>query len=182
MTSTAELAARRDVYALASRLLAREVDAPLHRRLVDAGLAEPQDTVEDLAVEYCRLFVGPGPVCLPYASAQRGALLRGRPEQRFLDFLARHDLDVVLDQETNLLARDHLAVELAVLAHLYSRALDAPEVWDLLRTLLAEHLLPWGLELAEVLAGTARHDPYRTLGALLAQLLRAEPTLTVAPA
>jgi len=175
-----ELAARRDLYRLASRLLAREIDAPLYDRLLAVGMLDGDASVDELAAEFCRLFVGPRPVCLPYASARGStATLRAGPERRFVEFLAAHGLETVVDADLTLLGQDHLAVELAVLAHLYDRAAAAPgsAAAELAQVQVTEHLLPWAAEFAEELAAEARLAPYTTVAHPLAALLREEPAL-----
>jgi TorA maturation chaperone TorD len=179
-----ELAARRDLYRLASRLLASEIDAPLHERLRGVGmLDDPPATVDDLAAEFCRLFVGPRPVCMPYASARGPApALRAEPEQRFIRFLSGCGLAATAPG-ARLLGQDHLAVELAVLAHLYDRVVSAPASEDAAvvrghaRTLATEHLLPWAAEAADELAAAARLAPYTTVAGPLAALLRRPPAV-----
>src|SRR5262249_59853653 len=113
-------------------LFAAEVDVALYRALHahdPLGLLETElrgmeeaHAIESLAVEFCRLFIGPQPLCVPYASAQRGeALLGGRARARLEDFL--HRVGFLFDTVAMRLASpDHLAVELAVLAHLYTLA------------------------------------------------------------
>src|SRR5947209_12857677 len=93
MIAPLEIAARRDLYALTARLFAAEVDVALYRALaaqdalglLDAELSAMGEAraLEALAVEFCRLFLGPQPPCVPYASAHRGeALLGGRARTR----------------------------------------------------------------------------------------------------
>src|SRR5262249_15771721 len=129
MTAPLATTARRDLYALTARLFAAEVDVALYRALtsqdtlglIDAELSAMGEewALEALAVEFCRLFIGPQPTCIPYASAHRGeALLGGRARTRLEAFLRRvgFPFDVVA---MRVASPDHLAVELAVLAYLY---------------------------------------------------------------
>lgn len=176
-------ATRRDLALLASRLLAVEVDGPLLARLrqapelLDPAVAALDDAsaLEELAVEYCRLFIGPQPICPPYASAHLGGRrLGGRPEREFRAFLDAQALDPHGPADLQLLGVDHLAVQLAVLAHLHDR-LDATagcestqEALDELRT---RHLDPWAADLADVLTARARVRPYALLGPILRELL-----------
>src|SRR5438128_611768 len=149
MTAPLEAAARRDLYALTARLFAAEVDVALYRALVaqdtlgliDAKLSTlgEERALEALAVEFCQLFVGPQPRCVPYASAHRGeALLGGRARTRLEAFLRR--VGFASDEVAMRIASpDHLAVELAVLAHLYTLTDTA----DTVREFLYDHVLPW---------------------------------------
>lgn len=188
-----ERAGRRDLYRLGSRLLAHEVDAALLARLwaadaltdaplLDPGLSECHEHVvlEELAVEYCRLFVGPEPVCPPYASAHTGGRhLRGRAEQDLVTFLAAYGLEPVCRTEVSLLGLDHLSVHLAVLAHLHDRLTREPgnePVRMALRHLVQLHTVPWAADLLALLAREARLAPYPTIGMALGQLLAQEVT------
>jgi TorA maturation chaperone TorD len=80
----------------------------------------------ELAVEFCRLFVGPQPLCPPYASAHQGEVKLGRRSARDIDaFMATYQLRPVIEQQDAVLDHDHLSVELALLAHLYRVASGA---------------------------------------------------------
>lgn len=193
-----DLAGRRDLYALSSRLLAAEIDAPLYRQLcspaVEAplaahglGLVEPElralgeaQALEELAVEYCRLFIGPLPVCVPFESSQReDALLGGRPRRKLEDFMTRHGFE--LEPQAAVASVDHVAVELGMLAHLYGTAAD-PEADAATREgalgavheLLSDHLLPWGERFFSLLSDQSRWAVYRAVGALTSKLLADE--------
>jgi TorA maturation chaperone TorD len=188
----------RDIYALCARLFATEVDAPLYevltreptRSLLSSlglmpeemrGGSTPAEALEVLAVEYCRLFVGPQPACPPFASACRGeVLLGGRARTRLEEFLARNGL-----QPTEYLVRiaspDHAAVELAVLAQLHERAHagaeeggEAAETDRALREFLTGHVLPWMPEWLHGVEVQARHPVYRCAAQLGLALLEEE--------
>ena len=120
---------------LLSRLWIREVDEELVRQLnaeplqeafTGAGGVVPNaDGVEDLAVEYCRLFVGPRDHLPPHQSVwQRGDFQSDAAVSvaRFADAcgLAHDDFDSAMT--------DHLGAELAVLARmLHCRAFCAQD-------------------------------------------------------
>ncbi|TKK91378.1 hypothetical protein FDA94_00805 [Herbidospora galbida] len=136
-----------DVILLMSRLVSTEIDAPLREAL---GCPEP---LEDLSAEFCRLFVGPRPVCPPYASVQRGEpMIGGRAERRLKEFAARHGLDVVVPPGFAVLALDHLGVELALLHHLGPGPV-AEELLD-------DHVRPWALGYLRSLEEASRLEPY----------------------
>jgi TorA maturation chaperone TorD len=179
MTAPLEMTARRDLYALTARLFAAEVDVALYRALVaqDAlGLIDAElvalgeaRALEALAVEFCRLFVGPQPLCVPYASAYRGeALLGGRARTRLEAFLRRvgFPFDAVA---MRMASPDHLAVELAVLAHLYGGTDTAA-----IRECLGEYVLPWAPAYCEQVAAASALGLYRTTARLVAALLAEE--------
>lgn len=160
------------VYRLASRLLASEVDAPLFGRLREGGLLDgalaalpEREALDTLAAEFCRLVIGPDPVCLPYASVQRGeALLGSRTEQEITSFVRRHGLDVTLAPDVAVLSNDHLSVQLALLAHLDGTDAGAE--------LVEQHMRPWAVTALATLADAAEWEPYRSVFATTAELLR----------
>lgn len=174
--------ASRDICLLASRLLAAEIDPPLYRTLVTAGpplVDEPllalgeERAVEELAVEFCRLFVGPEPACSPYESVQRGeATLGGRAERRITDFMARHGVEPVLPPDFPVLTHDHLAVELALLHRLWEADATASQT-AAAQELLETHLLPWVPVYLRELGSTARLAPYRAVARLTESALSA---------
>jgi TorA maturation chaperone TorD len=180
MTAPLEAAARRDLYALTARLFAAEVDVALYRALaaqdalglIDAELSAMGEgrALEALAVEFCRLFVGPQPLCIPYASAHRGeALLGGRARTRLEAFL--HRVGFAFDEVAMRVASpDHLAVALAVLAHLYA----LPDTTTVVHEFLCDHVLPWAPAYCEQVAAAAALGFYRTTARLVAALLAEE--------
>ena len=179
MSAPLATTARRDLYALTARLFAAEVDVPLYRALaaqhnlglIDAELSAMGEAqaLEALAVEFCRLFIGPQPLCVPYASAYRGeALLGGRARTRLEAFL--HRVDFAFEAAAMRIASpDHLAVELAVLAHLYTRA-DTAAIHEFLGDLV----LPWIPAYCEQVATVATLGFYRTTARLVVALLAEE--------
>ena len=150
-----DAADRRDLYALAARLFAAEIDAPIYRQLASirvelmgrpAGLSfvEPdldelgaEEAVEVLAVEYCRLFVGPRALCPP---------------------------------------RD-AAANLSSLAHLYDDLAsgarpDAPLA--AIRELLRDRVLPWMPRFLDDVERHAERVLYRSIARLTRALLEEE--------
>ncbi len=200
------VAARRDLYALAARLFATEVDAELYRQLTSesveqlcqsAGLVfvEPElcelgaeRAIEELAVEYCRLFIGPRPLCPPFASTTLGeALLGGRSRRRIEEIMDVHG--VVVAEEAKLASSDHVAVELSVLAHLYDElaaASEAPagdtapsgELVAAVRTFLVGHVLTWMPQFLDEVERHAGRALYRSIAQLTQSLLQEERELS----
>jgi TorA maturation chaperone TorD len=133
---------RRDLYSFAAHLFAAEVTSSLYRRLTSGAFEPTADArtlvfvepelraldedraVEELAIDYCRLFVGPRAMCPPYASVYRGeALLGGRAEARLDAFMREHGLGVS-GQAARIASEDHAAIQLAVLSSLYERVVE----------------------------------------------------------
>jgi TorA maturation chaperone TorD len=198
-------AARRDLYALGARLFATEVDAELYRHLASEGveqlcgsaelvLVEPglrqlgvEQALEELAVEYCRLFIGPGPRCPPFASTTLGeALLGGRSRSRLEAFLDLHG--VTLAEGDQLASPDHVAVELSVLAHLYDELAAAGPTPDgdaalggepaaAAREFLRDHVLTWMPQFLDQVERHAGRALYRSIAQLMQSLLQEEREL-----
>ncbi|MGQ0842333.1 TorD/DmsD family molecular chaperone [Actinokineospora sp.] len=182
---------------LCSRILAAEIDAVLYRRLLDstdadsppllgadiAGLDE-QAGITELAVEFCRLFVGPRPECPPYPSAYgAGRLLRGDSERRFTEFLSARDLRVEILSPFKFLSDDHIAVQLAAVVTLTQIVGDerlpsttrAPAA-SAVSILCQRHLHPTLPDFTAALTKSARLAPYTTVGAVLLPALNAVVT------
>ncbi|MDP9476358.1 MAG: molecular chaperone TorD family protein [Actinomycetota bacterium] len=189
-----EWRARSHLYLLAARLFMAEVDIDLYGVLTRPPMEEllgltcstgarrpaPEEAVEEMAVEFCRLFIGPRPLCPPYASIQRGEALIGGRSARLLDqFMEAHNLRVEAPSHLPMLAVDHLGVELALLALLYESAAAGTAVGGhddpitSVRALLEDHLLPWAPEYLAGMGGWAR-TPYDGLGRFTAALLQDE--------
>lgn len=190
--SLSETRARLDLLALFSRLLAAEIDSVLYRRLVtlmddqSPALMSPQlahgdeqASITELSVEFCRLFVGPGPECPPYPSSYGvGRLLRGGPERQFGEFLAAHDLRVDVTGPFKFLSEHHFAVQLAAIVALGQVALDETQAVAIrgqaassVSELSVRHLLPALPDFADALVNSARFPPYTTVGAILVPTL-----------
>jgi TorA maturation chaperone TorD len=166
--------ARRDLYLLVARLFCEEVDALLYRRLlatqsdalpwIEPEIAELPDqfAVEALETEYCRLFVGPQPVCPPFASVVRGEpLLGGHARTAIDEFLAARGLAV--DARVRIASPDHVAVTFAVLAEL-----SDPEA---VQSYLRGFVLPWVLNWLSMLERKAERILFRTLARLARDLI-----------
>jgi TorA maturation chaperone TorD len=188
-------AAARDLYALCARLFASEVDASLYQSLAQGPLLSlmglepgalgeedsPAKALDALAVEYCRLFIGPQPMCPPFASACRGeALLGGRARTRLEEFLVRNDL-VLTEELMRIASPDHVAVELAILAMLHDRASAAEESSEAmaqasraLAEFLGGHVLPWVPDWLQGVEEHAAHPLYRGAAQLGLALLDEE--------
>lgn len=181
-------AARAQLLALCARLLAEEVDAPLLRALADPRMREamaPLDVafiagellaqgearaLEELAAEYCHLFVLPGAPCTPYQSAFTGAAMLGaRHADRVEEVAALHGLAIT--RPARVATSDHIAVQLALLAAALGRGRAGElAVADVLEQLL----LPWAPAYFEALAGAARLPTWRAVARLAPALLHAE--------
>jgi len=147
-----------------------EVDAgALLACLIEGEGRDPAATVEALAEDYARLFIGPGPGLAPpyeslYTSAERryygdafsevAALLRAEGIQVAAEFAA---------------PADHIAVELAIMRHLAQKpaAPGQPHPWHVQREFLDGHLLRWAPRWVADVAREAATGFYRGAASLL---------------
>jgi len=191
---------------LAARTFAAEVDAPFHQALIglcqaprlralglvpldDELLQLPTNRVlDELAVEYCRLFIGPNPICPPYASARRRGALGTATIQTLHTFLHDHAMQPRLPADAPIAAADHIAVALSLLEELYTTASGAPHPSlepDRARTALGqlhEFLTGWALEFLHEVHVLSRRGPYAPVARLTLMVLhdphlRPQPTL-----
>ena len=168
--------ARANIYALLSEIYRKEItheflqklrDKKLNAALKDLGIVfsdlfenDEKQLIEDLAVEYCRLFIGPGPHIPPFESAHHGTfskdgglsgLLWGNETIKVKKFYEKLNLKVLEDAEINI--PDHIAVELEVMQHLCGKELECRNDGDpsselkkylgLEREFISEHLIQW---------------------------------------
>lgn len=158
-------------------LAASQEDPPL----IDArtrSLAD-QDVLHELAVEYCRLFIGPLPACSPYASTQQGEVrLGGQARQLITAFLAERGIAVPLRQQLPVRAEDHIAVSFAVLDHLFTVAaghgtasLTPQEAAHAASELRNTHLMRWAPDFLGLVRLESRLPPYGCVAGLAGQVL-----------
>lgn len=201
ITDTPGVLAAANVWRLASRTYATEIDKPFYRALQrlanapgllgsdlapldpDTPVAEEQ-LLATFAVEYCRLFIGPDPVCPPYASLRLGGAHLGGHALQFVDsFLDRYNLRVDLPEGAPILTNDHISVAFSLLDRLYTTAaghaatpLPPHEAATAAQRLLDEYLLNWAPQFLADVEANARQTPYRNIARLTAMVLRADPT------
>jgi TorA maturation chaperone TorD len=171
---------------LGARTFGLEVDLPFYRALLDLadtpifasrGLAPltaherampPGDLLNDLASEYCRLFIGPRAVCPPYASAQSDAAALGGHRVRHLQMLLkRYGLRPVPPAEAPVAADDNIAVGLALLAYLLAISagdrrgpMSGIEAAAATRELRSNYLLGWAPTFLRRVQAQAQAGPY----------------------
>lgn len=151
--------------------------------LLAEALAEPPG-LDDLAMDYQLLFVGPGhPRAVPYESVYRSKEHLLFEEQTFEVRNAYREFGLeapALNREPD----DHIALELSFLAHVCTRALDAMEAGDDLaldrclaaeQAFLADHLLQFGPQCLQWMAERAETGFYRGIAALGSGVLAQAP-------
>ncbi len=133
---------RADLYGFLGELFRREIDGDRYAALTQAPLADAlnglgidlsaafgdqpvPEIVESLAIEYTRLFVGPGKHVAPFGSVHLGqetGSLWGEEAVEVGRFLSQHGLAPADDLR---LPPDHVCVELEVMRTLATREADA---------------------------------------------------------
>ncbi|REK22859.1 MAG: hypothetical protein DWQ42_16235 [Planctomycetota bacterium] len=181
-------AARSGMYRLLARLWLQEVDAallaelcrqPLGEAFVAAGgvLPAASDEVttvlEPLAVDYCRLFIGPSDHLPPYQSVWQTGQFQGAtiPSlEAFIDVIG-YDVDR-LPSGTML---DHLGVQLDMLGHVLGEVATMPsdEAWQIADAFFYAHLR-WPIELLTAAADRADSPFYRAVVEMTRAFLESE--------
>ena len=148
---------------------------PLRDYLGAHGDDDPEDAVLALAIDYARLFIGPGAgEAPPYESLYEGpkARLYGDAYADMIDFL--HSEGIVVDDSFHAPA-DHAAVELSVMAHLLERAEEGDEAAGVhAATFFRRHLMRWFPLWCERIGETAATDFYRGVSRFLKAFLDGE--------
>lgn len=186
--SAADNAARSGTYRLLARIWLREADQELIRELCAPPLCHSYEaaggvlpagdaatTCEQLAIDYCRLFIGPAEHLPPFQSVWQSGQFQGAATESMKSFV-----DVV-GYDTDLLPAgmmlDHLGVQLDVMGHILNQISfwrTAPEGFDevlqLARTFFARHLT-WPADLLETAAIRARSDFYRSVVTMTGEFL-----------
>lgn len=133
-----------------------------------AGLSE--QAFEEVAADYTRLFIGPGPVLAPpweTVFVREGRLIFQEATLQVRDWYRRHDLQsVMLYREPD----DHIGLELTFLAHLAGEGLAALEKGDDVAfeaannaqcRFLSEHVLTWAPTWCDQVGVYGRTNFYR---------------------
>ncbi len=193
-----DLAARAAVYRLVSRLWRSEVDVELLRELTngdlrDAYLAaggvlpvinDEQAAIDELAVDYCQLFVGPSGHLPPCQSVWGDGQFQSYAATSMENFL-----DILGYRSANLpsIIVDHLAVQLDVMGQVVHQLAAASErsrldensssdfeaLSDLARSFFNNHLT-WPTRLLRLARKQAQTDFYRAMTRLTSDFLDEE--------
>ena len=169
-------------------LLRRIRDERVLKSLTDAGVRfgpgyldrPPEELADDLAVEYTRLFVGPGKHIPPYESVQREGTLWGRSASETVAFVKR--CGFAYDPEYHDLP-DHISVELELMQELTRREAvawvkgdkaEARRCLEIEREFLHEHLAGWAPAFYERVLAETGSPFYRELAALARDFIETE--------
>lgn len=191
---------RSGLYGFLATLYWQEPTAALLRRMqepdfleaeADAGVSlsktlachSEEELLEDLAVEFTALFIGPGKHVAPYAavySGGDGASLWNSETSKVQCFIRASGFEYRPDFND---LPDHISVELEFMQHLTARQAAAWDKGDLkeakrLRyleaTFLRDHLANWIPAFCERITLKAEHPFYRALAGLTQDLIRSE--------
>ena len=185
-----ELASLAGTYRLLARLWIREVDdqllaillvPPLCDVFTAAGGTLPVNvapsTLEELAVDYCQLFLGPANHLPPFQSVWQHGQFQSESAKSMQHYVS------VAGYETGSLMVDHLGVQLDVMGRFLDFGLESvqhsDDVFDLASTYFAEHLT-WVAPLLEAAINRAETDFYRSTIHMTRDFLSSEKTFWAA--
>ncbi|MGD8215793.1 TorD/DmsD family molecular chaperone [Aestuariimicrobium sp. Y1814] len=184
--SAPEVVANLDATTIAAWPMAGRNEATRVGLNVLARAVEQPATTEELAADYRRLFVGPGPIAAPpweSVHVDEEGLMFQEPTMLVRHAYGEFGLQApALNKEPD----DHMGLELAFIGELAVAALHAAESGDVVgqATLVSgitrfweEHLSVWGETLSSLVVDAARTDLYRALGHLLGGSIAAIGTI-----
>ncbi|MEE8189050.1 MAG: molecular chaperone TorD family protein [Kiloniellales bacterium] len=169
-------------------LLRRIRDENVLASLKDAGVRfepgyldrPPEELADDLAVEYTRLFIGPGKHIPPYESVQREGTLCGQAASETVAFVRR--CGFAYDPDYHGLP-DHISVELELMQELTRREAlawaegdeaEARRCLQIERDFLHQHLAGWTPAFCERVLAETDSPFYRELAALTRDFIETE--------
>ena len=163
------------------QLLAFLLVPPLRNVFIAAGGTLPEDvaasTLEELAVDFCQLFLGPANHLPPFQSVWQRGQFQGESAASMQHYVS------AAAYETGGLMFDHLGVQLDVMGRLLESGLDSvqhsDDVFDLAATYFAEHLT-WVPPLFESAINRAATEFYRSMIHMTRDFLKSEETFWAA--
>ncbi len=169
-----------DLYALLSRLWLREVDQPLLNRMLDSQIAETlsvtqsscdDDSIEALAVEYCRLFIGPKNHLPPFQSVWQTGQLQSEVTDSVRSFAEAVGIAETPNQEMP----DHLGRQLEVMSQITKQLgnFESDEMKELATEYFRRHLT-WPKKLLAAAERQSKSDFYRAMIGLTSEVLSSE--------
>jgi TorA maturation chaperone TorD len=189
--STKEIVGRRGMYHLLARLWLREVDQPLlcefdlpplRDAYLEAGgllpLGQQLQVIEQLAMDYCRLFVGPTGHLPPLQSVWQSGRFEGAAAESMATFVEVIGYDSSSLPSGTML--DHLGVQLDVMGYILGQVPIGAAEWcevdgirDVAQTFFAAHL-SWPGPLLQLAQRQAETDFYRRMIMITRQFLHEE--------
>ena len=191
---------RSGLYGFLAAVFRAELTVPFLRRLREPGFAGPllgagvvfdesfltgsePTVIEELAVEYALLFVGPGkhiPPIAAYHLDQERSSVHGPSTEWVREYIEQTGF-AYRPEHAEL--PDHLAVELEFMQHLsgkQARALrdgdvnEARRLWDAQRTFVTGHMVEWLPIFCDEVVANATHSFYAQMATLLRKFIALE--------
>ncbi len=172
------------VYSLLARLWICEVDDPVLKGLSEeplvsalekVGLAFPTDSVEQLAIEYCRLFIGPKNALLPMQSVWQKTQLESQSASSVAKFAGLIGYELPAPA-----LWDHLGVQLDLMSHFVlathsheNKDIDRDVACEVANSFFERHL-NWASPLLLATSQRACSPLYRSLAEVTQQFLKIE--------
>ena len=174
------------VYDLLGRLWLEELDLDLLTALASEELKPAiehlggsvpdsidEDTVEELAVDYCQLLIGPQGHVSPLQSVWQNRTLQSESAvsmRKFFEYLPGFDVEEQMD--------DHIGIQLQYMGELFERAANAEDrdlVEQFAEDFFEKHL-KWASPFFAAVAEKAETEFYAGLANLTANFLNLEPS------
>ncbi len=172
------------VYSLLARLWMQEIDAPLLKSMSEEPLLSalsqldlplPSESLEQLATEYCALFIGPKNAVLPMQSVWQKTQLDSQSASSVAKFA---ELIGYIRPASALW--DHLGVQLDLMSHLVlasgsqeKKDEESDVAWEVANAFFERHL-NWPSPLLLGTSQRARLPLYRSLAEITQQFLEME--------
>lgn len=173
------------VYSLLSRLWLREVDLPLLTALNEADMRDAylnmggklpdgisENVVEDLAVDYCQLLVGPKYHISPVQSVWQENKLQGSAASSMSRYF-----EAIPNFESPSSIVDHVGVQLAFIAELFLQASlsENPDAYEEIASQFFVDHVAWTTPFFDKVQNQATTDFYKGLAHISREFLAFEP-------
>ncbi|NND99922.1 MAG: molecular chaperone TorD family protein [Pirellulaceae bacterium] len=173
-----------NVYALLSRLWLTEVDAdflnaviasPIAQTLnVTPDLAADPESIEQLATEYCRLFIGPVNHLPPFQSVWQQGQLQSSVTDSVKSFAQAIGFSDLADSTT---LPDHLGIQLQIMSEiirLFATEAEPPREYNELAQEFFHRHLTWPTSFLQTASARTDSDFYKAVIQLTTDLLESE--------
>ena len=166
-----------DLYSLLARLWIREVDEELLRAIQSGPIADAlkvtdELVTDDLAVEYCALFIGPKNHLPPFQSVWQDGQLQSETSDSIRAFATAIGRDDLVSETT---LPDHIGVQLQIMSAITGLLAknDDAELKNAGKEFFARHLT-WPERFLNGTINRATSAFYRSLAELTKDLLQSE--------
>ena len=181
-SNTYRLIARLWLYEVDQELLQRLLAPPLSQPFVEAGGLLPSDadeqTVEDLSIDYCQIFIGPSGHLPPYQSVWETGQLQGSTIESMQQYI--NIAGYVVEAIPSRAMLDHLGIQLDVMGYVLEQVASGQFDSEALEGLqdfaisFFERHLSWPKDLLDGASSRATTDFYRSVIAMTQDFLESE--------